>query len=83
MCQKLGDNKGACKAHKKLAESNSELGNISLAIKHLESLMNLSFDDANLYGQAEASLKLGLLHYKEGQVHKAVIHLERHFELLR
>ena len=45
--------------------------------------MNLSFDDANLYGQAEASLKLGLLHYKEGQVHKAVIHLERHFELLR
>ena len=83
MCQKLDDNKGAGKAHKMLAEANSQLGNMSLATKHLESLYNLSFDGADLYGQAEAALKLGLLYYKQGLVHKAVNYLERHFELLR
>ena len=78
----MNDNKGARKAHKKLAEANQELGNISLAIKHLDSLLGLSFDDANLFGQAEATLKLGLLYYKEGEIHKAVTSLERNFELL-
>ena len=56
---------------------------MSLATKHLESLYNLSFDGADLFGQAEAALKLGLLYYKQGLVHKAVNYLERHFELLR
>lgn len=33
--------------------------------------------------QAEAALKLGLLHYKEGIIKKSVDYLQRHFELAK
>jgi hypothetical protein len=33
--------------------------------------------------QADAALKLGLLHYQEGLVKKSVDYLQRHFELAR
>ena len=33
--------------------------------------------------QAEAALKLGLLHYKEGIIKKSVEYFQRHFELAR
>lgn len=45
LCIETGNKKLAGKAHKKLAETNSKLGNISAAIKHLESLLNIAFED--------------------------------------
>ena len=37
------DKKKQGKAHKKLAELNSKLGNASAAIRNLESLLNIAF----------------------------------------
>jgi hypothetical protein len=58
------DNKEkAGEAHKKLAETHSKNGNISAAIKHLESLLNIAIEENKKPAQADAALKLGLLHY--------------------
>ena len=83
LCIETGNKTLAGKAHKKLAETNSKLGNISAAIKHLESLLNIAFEDNNRQGQADAALKLGLLHYQEGLTKKSVDYLSRHFDLAR
>ena len=70
-------------AHKKLAELHSKLGNASAAIRNLEALLNIAFEDNNKEGQAEAALKLGLLNYKEGLIPTSVNYLQKHFDLAR
>jgi hypothetical protein len=71
------------KAHKKLAELHSKLGNASAAIRNLEALLSIAFEDNNKQGQAEAALKLGLLNYKEGLIPTSVNYLKKHFDLAR
>ena len=71
------------KAHKKLAELHSKLGNGSAAIRNLEALLNIAFEDNNKQGQAEAALKLGLLNFKEGLIPTSVNYLQKHFDLAR
>ena len=70
-------------AHKKLAETHSKNGNTGAAIKHLERLLDIAMDMKEKSAQAEAALKLGLLHYKEGIIKKSVEYFQRHFELAR
>ena len=70
-------------AHKKLAELYSAQGNASNAIKHLEDLLNIAFEDQHKEGQSEAALKLGLINYKEGLIPTSINYLFRHFELSR
>lgn len=62
-------------AHKKLAETHSKNGNIGAAIKHLERLLDIAMTSKEKSAQAEAALKLGLLHYKEGIIKKSVDYL--------
>lgn len=70
-------------AHKKLAELHSKLGNASAAMRNLEALLNIAFEDNNKQGQAEAALKLGLLNYKEGLIPISVKYLGKNFDLAR
>jgi len=70
-------------AHKKLAELHSKLGNANDAIANLEALLNIAYEGNNKQGQAEAALKLGLLHYKEGLIPISVKYLTKHFDLAR
>lgn len=71
------------KAHKKLAELHSKLGNAPAAIRNLEALLSIAFEDNDKGGQAEAALKLGLLNYKEGLIPTSVNYLKKHFDLAR
>ena len=57
-------------AHKLLAETFSKADETSKAIKHLMEVLNLCNEEPQLdEPQAEAALKLGLLHYKPGAKH--------------
>lgn len=75
--QKIG------KGHKKLAELNQKLGYGVQAIKHLEQLLHIAFEDSHKEGQAEAALKLGLLNYEQGLLQLSVSYLQKHFELAK
>ena len=77
------DKKKQGKAHKKLAELNSKLGNASAAIRNLESLLNIAFAGQHKEGQAEAALKLGLLNYKQGLIPTSVNYLSKHFDIAK
>ena len=82
-CKRDGKLRLIRKAHKKLAELNSSLGQSSAAIINLENLLNTAFEDMNKKGQAEAALKLGLLNYKQGLVPTSVTYLTKHFDFAR
>lgn len=71
------------KAHKKLAELHSKLGNGSAAIRNLEALLSIAYEGGNKQGQAEAALKLGLLNYKEGLIPTSVNYFKKHFDLAK
>ena len=71
------------KAHKKLAELHSKLGNSASAMQNLESLIGIVFEDENKQGQAEATLKLGLLNYKENLITLSVNNLKKHFAIAK
>lgn len=63
ICRQNGFKELKGQAHKKLAETHSLNGNVGEAIKHLEQLMDIAIEDNNKPSQADAALKLGLLHY--------------------
>ena len=59
------------------------MGNDNAAIKHLLSLLGIAIDETDYDSQSDAALKLGLLHYKLGEIQKSVSYFQRHFELAR
>jgi len=70
-------------AHKQLSDIYSAQGNVTTAIQHLNKLLTLAQQSGKKSAHADAFLKLGLLHYKEGYLKKSVEFLSRHFELAR
>lgn len=71
-------------AHKELGEVHAKNGNVHAAITHFEQLRNLANKEKhNRKSQADAYLKLGLLHYQEGRVKQSVDALSRHFNLAK
>lgn len=72
-----------CDAYKKLSELNSKLGNSSAALTNLEALFDIGVNDNNKQGQAEATLKLGLLNYEERLFPSSVRFFTKHFDLTR
>ena len=70
-------------AHKQLADTYSASGNVTQAIQHLQSLLGIAKETNKKSANADAALKLGLLHYKEGYLKKSVEFLGLHFELAR
>ena len=85
ICEEGGDAKKdmQAEAHKQLADTYSASGNVNLAIQHLNNLLNIAHASGKKSANADAALKLGLLHYKEGYLKKSVEFLGRHFELAR
>ena len=49
----------------------------------MEDLVTIANESQNKPAQADAFLKLGLLHYQEGFIRKSVDSLQKHFELAR
>jgi hypothetical protein len=64
ICEQVGNLENQMEAHKKLSETQSKNGNIQAAIKHLDQLLNIALTKSEFKPQqADAALKLGLLHY--------------------
>jgi len=63
LCEETDNKAKAGEAHKQLAEAHSKNGNVHVAIKHLEDLLNIANEKGNKPAQADAFLKLGLLYY--------------------
>mmetsp|Transcript_867 Transcript_867/g.863 ORF Transcript_867/g.863 Transcript_867/m.863 type:complete len:175 (+) Transcript_867:934-1458(+) len=80
---KAKENKFKSNAYKRLAELHSKLGNSTAAISNLEALLGIGIEDQNKQGQAEATLKLGLLNYEEGILPISIRFLGKHFDLTR
>jgi hypothetical protein len=63
LCEETGNKAKSLEAHKQLGETHSKNGNVHAAIKHFEDLRQIAHENRNKQAQAEAFLKLGLLHY--------------------
>jgi tetratricopeptide (TPR) repeat protein len=66
VCQKelkSGSRDKEGEAHKLLADVHAKNGNVQMAIHHLGELMNIAEAENKTQAQADAALKLGLLHY--------------------
>ena len=87
------DKVGEVAARAALAHSSEALGNISEAMHHLETLLNVAVDAGELEAQAQACLNLGLLYFESSAnrktaadadaYEKSIKLLERHFDLAR
>ena len=67
LCKETDNREKQIEAHKLLAETYSKADDTSKAIKHLMDVLNLCNKEPQMdEPQAEAALKLGLLHYKPG-----------------
>jgi len=60
---KTGSRDKEGEAHKLLADVHAKNGNVQMAIHHLGELMNIAEAENKTQAQADAALKLGLLHY--------------------
>jgi tetratricopeptide (TPR) repeat protein len=86
VCQrelKSGSRDKEGEAHKLLADVHAKNGNVQMAIHHLGELMNIAEAENKTQAQADAALKLGLLHYQEQLIQKSVSYFQKHFELTR
>ena len=86
-CKENGKREQQIDAHKLLAETYAKAEESSKAIKHLMEVLNLCHEEPSMEEpQAEATLKLGLLHYQPGPKHSikhAADYLGTHFSLIR
>ncbi len=87
LCTESGNKEKQIEAHQKLAETFSKADDTQNAIKHLTNVLTLCNEDQQKdEPQAEATLKLGLLYYKEGPKHSiknAAEYLGTHFSFIR
>lgn len=90
LCKETGNRGKQIEAHKLLAETyaiGAKPDDTSKAIKHLMEVLNLCHEEPSMEEpQSEATLKLGLLHYKPGPKHSikhAGDYLATHFSLIR
>lgn len=87
LCKETNNREKQIEAHKLLAETYSKADDTSKAIKHLMDVLNLCNEEPQMdEPQAEATLKLGLLHYKPGAKHSikhAAEYLGTHFSFIR
>ena len=91
LCKDTGNRAKQIEAHKLLAEtyskSDDQATGTSKAIKHLMEVLNLCHEEPSMEEpQSEATLKLGLLHYKPGPKHSikhSGDYLATHFSLIR
>ena len=83
MCNESGNEDKKLEALRELGEAHSKNGNSHAAIKHFEDLRKFAQEKKNRKAQANAHLKLGLLHYQQGMTRKSVDALRKHFGLAK
>ena len=88
LCKETNNVEKQIEAHKLLAETYSKADDTQKAIKHLLDVLSLASSSEPHMDepQAEAALKLGLLHYKPGPKHnirQSAEYLGTHFTFIR